>query len=430
MPWPRALLLGSPALLLLAAALGRLRGAQSLSAPDLAFFAQSAWSGAETGVFTQTVLSFDDGGLLTSVHLSPGVTLLFAAILAAGGGVGALVASQALALILAGAALPRIAAAGGQPAPAWLLPLGLLHPWTVALAGADLRPLCFLPAAVLWAVVGLVEKRPGVVLLAGLAAASCREEAGLVLLALVPFAAAQGARMALTMGAASLAALALPLVVWGHLFQLGGALPFGERLAEIADGGAIFVYPEQAWFGAAALLCAAPALRAPRLLLPAALGFGLLSIFTRMEPAAPEQVGLHYLAVVHPLLLAGLAVGAPGLRARAGGALLGLALLLAPWAGLQTISAWGEPPAYAEALAAVPAAAGVLCDPPLAPALSLRPSLYVRGNLGEGAELERALQRVDQALLIEAPEPGLAAALTAAGLIEGPPIDGLRRYAR
>ena len=54
-----------------AAAVGRVRAVDSLSPPDLVFFAQSAASAARGEGFAQTALRFDHGGLTTSVHLSP-----------------------------------------------------------------------------------------------------------------------------------------------------------------------------------------------------------------------------------------------------------------------------------------------------------------------------------------------------------------------
>lgn len=395
-----------------AGAIGRVHALQSLSPPDLAFFHQATWSAAQGHGFSQTALEFDAGTLTGSIHLSL-VRALWVPLYALLPAVETLVALQAVALTAALSTVALTLPRNGRLAAV----LVGLHPLSLALADCDLRPLTFVVAPALLVVAGLMRKQAGLVALGAFGAALAREEAPLVLAALVPFAVVRRqwrGLAVLVMG--GVVAAALPWAVWGHGRNITANSDLMGTLDQIQAGQRPWVrWPVELQFGGRALVAAWPALLAPELLVPGLLGWGFLVVFSELEPAAPGQGGLHYLSVVAPLLLGAAWVGLPRAVSRLGHRptawLVGLGLL----AGLpehidhaRWVGATPPPP-----IAAVRAQDGaVLSVPEAAPLLSGRPTLRILGHFQPTeARVAAVCAEVDHAVLpSERPPEGPPAA--------------------
>jgi hypothetical protein len=438
--------IAASALVVTGLALGRQHALQPLSATDLAFFHQSAWSAWQGYGFAQTVLSFDGQRLLGCVHLSP-IRLLFAPLTVLG--LGGLVALQALAMASAawaGASLARGAGASRSGASLAALVVGL-HPLTVTLAVTDLRPLVFLAPAVLWLAVAVQRGRLGWGIAAGLCVLCTREEAILAPLALLPFALGRrDHRSAALLGGLSALGVALLYAAWGQLSSLpAGPEPLAELAAMLDGSRPVFDNGAELVFLLLCLLTALPALFARSLLIPGLLAWLWLLLFSNREPVDALGAGVHYLAVAHPFVLGAVAVGLGRAQRRVqrwrGGrwVALGLAALtLASLAlqgprGLGWIRALVAPPdglRAARALLDAPLASGdgVLCDPAVAPTLAGREGLWVQGEVQASDEaFEAVLEGIAWAVLRadapEAAEPGALERRRWRGLMEDRGMD-------
>ena len=404
-------------LLLVLLAVGRQRGLEPLSPPDLAFFHQSTWSAAHGEGFAQTALPFEGQGLLDCAHLSL-VRALLVPFYALAPSLLTLVALQALAIGLSGFAAASLArSAGATPGVAALAALIVaIHPLTIGLATADLRPIVFLAPGILWLLAGAARGSLLHLAMGGLLAISAREEALWVLLAAAPGALWLCPRPQRTLIGGALLLLvgisaALPLLVWGRLTQLSATTDHAAALAGIRAGHrALFRAPEELRFGILALLVALPAVRAPLLLLPAAAAWAYLAIFSSLDLAVPQHQGIHYLAVAWPLLMGAAAVGIGKLaRGRALLLVLPLVALVGQAADLPMLGRWmlaaGSPPAQARRLLEIagPVASdpgGVVAEPRLAPWLANRAVIVVRGNLyADRGALDSIAPSLDWALL-------------------------------
>jgi len=402
---------------LVALAIGRQRALAPLSPPDLAFFHQSTWSASQGLGFAQTALPFDGQTLLGCIHLSL-VRLLWVPVYWLLPHVETLVALQALAVgltaLLAGS-VAREAGAHPRVATAMVLLAGL-HPMSVGLATADVRPLVFLAPGVLIAVLGLLRDRAGLVLVGAAAVIVAREEAVWVLGALLPFALFRGraawkSALALALGIAL--AAALPMLAWGRLSNIAATPDHAAVWAQIEAGSrGLLRDRSETMFGLLSLAMLPMALRAPLLLLPGLAAWAYLATFSGLELAMTGEPGVHYLAVVHPFLLAGAAVGLgrlswwPGPLPVYG---LAIASFVSSWSALPQGPDWlkavASPPGDALALRglAAPVAAaegGVVAEPRLAPTLAGRAILHVRGNrYADRTELPGLVDELDWALL-------------------------------
>jgi uncharacterized membrane protein len=402
-------------------AVGRQRALEPLSPPDLAFFHQSTWSAAQGLGFAQTALPFEGQGLFDSVHLSL-VRALWVPPYALLPHVETLVALQALAVgagALLVAALARHHSLSTRLSAALALAYGL-HPMTVGLATADVRPIVFAVPALLGVVLGLERRSVGLILLGATGVIAAREEALWMLLALVPLAVMRRHWPSIAALAAGVAgALAGPLLAWGQLTNLSASVDHARQWADIVAGTRPFLRSgAEAGFGALSLALLLPALRAPLVLLPGVAAWAYLCVFSGLGLAVAGEPGVHYLAVVHPFLWAAAAVGMGKLSARprlatgaAGVALLGAVatVMLMP-----RVAAWSAAvvslPEDARALLAIarPVArddGGLVAEPRLAPTLAGRAVLYVRGNhFAERADIQGLAVGLEWGLLeVEVP---------------------------
>lgn len=444
--------------LLVVVAVGRQRALDPLSPPDLAFFHQSTWSALHGLGFAQTALPFDGQTLTGCIHLSP-IRALWVPFYALLPTVETLVGLQALAMGLGAflvGALARQAGASPRLAAVGALAYGL-HPATVGLATADVRPLVFVVPAVLLAVLGLRSDRAGLVLLGALGVIAAREEAPWLLLALLP--AAVWARRAWPVGALLVGialAFAAPLLAWGHLSNISATTdPMRQWTDILAGNRPLLRDPQEAAFGLLALLLCLPALRVPSLLLPGLLAWTYLAVFSGLELAMSGQPGVHYLAVVHPFLWAAGAVGLGRMSQRprlllgvsGGAALVGMvaSVWLLPGLPGWTAAAFSPSPGaqalhrLADPIAADPG--GLVAEPRLAPTLAGRTVLHVRGNRhADRHTLEALVAELDWALL-DADEPGAdtppaaeregwRAAMSASGLTKDREREGVERWSR
>ena len=392
------------------AAVGRVRALETLSPPDLVFYAQSAASAARGRGFVQTALRFDDGGLTTSVHLSP---WRVAHALAHG-----LWDDPAAAVALQGAMLGPIylllrALIAGR---GWGPRLGALalalHPLCLGLVLCDLRPITLMLLGGLCMAVGLRSTRPAALptLLGALLCTLAREEALYVILAMaiVPLWAARwrprpAARGLLLCVLAAAGAAAVPLWVWGRLDNIDTNTDMRAELAAVWAGARpLLRWPQATDFGLRALLGAPTAPLHPAAW-PALGAWLFLAIFSALEPLAPFHGGLHYLAVCAPGWLAGAALALRG-RLHLRGGLLCLVLALAAgapewpaqlrwlWVGLG-----GPQPAAHQAAALVEPIlrqpGPVITDPRTAPLLATLPVLHLQGHFaGDRATVDAALR--------------------------------------
>lgn len=439
-------------------AVARLRALESLSPPDLAFFHQATWNAARGNGFVQTALEFDAGSLLGSIHLSliRAVWVPFYAVLPAP---ETLVGLQGAALMGGTAAIgSRVIPRAGRPA-IWMAVLAL-HPLTMALTTCDLRPLTFIVPAGMLVVAGLYSGRTLVVMAGVVGTALAREEAWLVLLAMVPFALMQARkaghrRSLVALLGGVIGAWALPRGIWGHGGNItANADPMGTLQALFTGARPWFRWPVESTFAARCLVVAWPAIRCPELLVPAVVGWFLLTVFSNMEPAAPEHGGLHYLSVLAPLLLGAATVG--WARFEHGGsesdrsgwrrwALLGLLGLFLAGPELQRSAMWCVQAIQGSALSRevdrirqLPG--GVLTTSQAAPLLSGRPVLRIQGHFAPTPErVTTVSQEIDHALLsAERPPDGPPAeewdawqnALPAAGLHVRTTAEGVEVWER
>lgn len=438
-----------------AAAVGRLRAVDSLSPPDVVFYAQSAASAARGEGFAQTALRFDHGGLTTSVHLSP---WRLAHALA-----HTTWDDPAAALALQGALLGPVflllrALIGGRGAGPTLGALALsLHPLCLSLLLCDLRPITTMLPGGLLLLLGLRSPRPrvGLALAGALLCALAREEALYVILAMAalplsrigrrPAAALAGA-LVCAVGAAG--AAALPLLVWGRLDNIDTNANLAAELAAIAEGQRpLLRWPQATHFGLRALVGAPSALLHPAAW-PAVGAWLFLAAFSALEPLAPGHGGLHYLSVCAPGLLGGAALALRGRLGRRGGALsLALALVIglpewpdhARWLWVGLGGADRRAAEGAALTAPVRAQPGpVVTDPRAAPLLSTLPVLHLQGHFsGDAQTVEAALAEARWVILptgLRLPDPAeaeaWARALSARGCQEEEqaPTLGLSRW--
>ena len=436
-------------------AIGRLRALASLSPPDLAFFHQATWNATRGNGFVQTALEFDAGSLLGSIHLSL-IRAVWVPLYAVLPAPETLVGLQG-AVVMGGTAAigSRVIQQSGRPA-VWMVVLGL-HPLTMALTTCDLRPLTFIVPPGMLVIAGLYSGRTLLVLAGVVGATLAREEAWLVLLAMVPFALIQARKaerrrplVALVGGV--IGAWALPRGIWGHGGNItANADPIGTLQALWTGARPWFRWPVESTFAVRCLVVAWPAVRCPELLVPAVVGWFLLTVFSNMEPAAPEHGGLHYLSVLAPLLLGAATVGWARIQQTAAGsarsgwwrwALLGLVL-----AGpeLQRAAAWGVQAMQGSTLSREVdrirhQPGGVLTTSQAAPLLSGRSILRIQGHFAPTHERITAVcEEIDHALLsAERPPDGPPAdewdawqnALPAAGLQVRTTAEGVQVWER
>ncbi len=443
------------------AAAGRVHSGLSLSPPDLAFFFQSCWSAAAGRGFAQTALEFDRGSLLGSIHLSP-VRLAHLPLCAVLPDARALAALQALQLALAaglaGACVARLAPQHRALAAGMALVVGL-HPLSLALATVDLRPLVSMVPGGALVVFGLVQARArpraagpaAVVFAGGLLCVAAREEAPFVLAAALPFARGAGWRAGLALISAGAVGAALPWWAWGRAGNIqSNADPLGTAADILAGRRPLFRWHQETRFLARALAAGLPALAAPELLLPALAGWLWILVFSSLEPAAPGQGGLHYLAVAGALFLPAVAVGAGRLLARlpprrARALVIGSGVAVGIFGAPELIEAagWARPrPAPLAALAAPlhEHCGPVLVPPALAPALAARPVIRIQGHFAApAARIREEAAALCHAVLPAAapPDPTAAAewarwqaALGDAGFVAEATAAGHTRWAR
>lgn len=402
-----------------AAAVGRVRAGETLSPPDLAFFFQSCWSAAHGAGFHQTALEFDRGTLLGSIHLSP-VRALQVPVCRLVPHPAGIVATQAVGVALAAAVCAKLIGTGRRLAALALLFVGL-HPLTLALATVDMRPLTFLVPAGALVALGVYRERVGPVVVGAVLAAAAREEAPLVLAAFLPAAWGRRRPVQLALLAGIGLSAALPWLAWGHGANIRTNTDPLATLDQIRTGvRPVFRWHQETHFLGRALLAGVPALLAPELLVPALGGWLWILVFSELEPAAPNQGGLHYLAVVAALLLPAVAVGLGRLhRWRASPALLaGLGLLTVVGASpeLGRLLRWGaatqpdENSLFINVLNTTPCP--VLVPQHLAPAVAARPVLRIQGHLAATPERveEITAEVVHAVILTESPTEPTAAA--------------------
>ncbi|MBO85266.1 MAG: hypothetical protein CL927_07900 [Deltaproteobacteria bacterium] len=437
------------------AAVARLRALQSLSPPDLAFFHQATWNAAQGNGFVQTALEFDAGSLLGSVHLSL-IRVVWVPLYALMPAPETLVALQGAVLMGGTAAVAGLIAGSRARSATWLIVLGL-HPMTVALATCDLRPLTFIVAPSLLVIAGLLHARTPFVVLGAAGAILAREEAWMLLSALLPFAivstrAHRKPRLLFALASAIITAWALPRAIWGHGANVSANADLFGTLQALWNGDRDwFRWPVELYFAARCMLAAWPAVRCPELLVPAAVGWLGLMVFSNMEPSAPVHGGLHYLAVLAPLLLGAAAVGwhricrdAPSTArsARSWWVVAGI-VLASPELGRMlhwTQAALHRSPLAHEITRVRHAPGGVLALPSVAPLLSGRPVLRIQGHFSPTpGRVATVASEIDHALLTtERPADGPPAeewdtwqsALPAAGLNIRTTVEGVQVWER
>lgn len=346
-------------------AMGRQRLMEAISPTDLAFYHQATYNAAHGNGFFQTVLEFDGSTLLGSLHLDL-LRALFVPFYWLWPSVYCLVGLQALGMalgvMLVGAlvracldspypgSLARETSDGGLPhdlTGLWVVLLAWLgaaatHPLTLELAAADVRPIVWMAPGVLLTVWALTRGSLLALLVGALVTLLAREEGIWLLLALVPYALVLDRglvhrlkaesvtpprqfsgealevqlllevpylRVTLLLFCASLWAMGL-MLVWGKLAQLSAVSDASTVIHGISSGTrGLFRSEAEVTFARRCLLPLLPGLLAPELLLPALLGWSVLTIFSGFEGVGPGGRGIHYLAVVYPLIFAAAAVG-------------------------------------------------------------------------------------------------------------------------
>lgn len=436
----RALVAGLAGTLLLVTALLRWGVHRSLSPVDLAFFTQSAWNALQGRGFAQTALSFEGSSLWSCVHWSP-IRLLHLPFVAVGA--WGLVVLQVLLVSLAALLLGRLGR--GQGVRGSLLVLACsLHPLSVTLALADARPIVFFLPLVVLAVIAIEEGRSGWLTCCLLPMSLVREEAPFLMLALVPWALGRGPRPVLLLLAGASFSSCL-LWIWGG----AGVDTHPDALAHlgrITSGQApLFRDPDELRFALLGLVLLPWALLCPRLLLPGLLGWAYLLVFSTREPAHADGAGAHYLAVVHPFVLAAAAVGSRRLAAAERGRVLlavglGVGVLVGGLTLLPRVSSWTaereEAAARWELLRPIVGHRGAVLAPEwAAPALARREGLWVSGHIDtDAAGLARVSAQVEHALLpaerSDAESMAWAEALRAEGLRPVQQAAGFERWGR
>ena len=408
-------------------AVARLRAMASLSPPDLAFFHQATWSAARGDGFTQTALEFDAGTLFGSIHLSL-IRAVWVPLYAALPAVETLIALQGIALTAGTAAAVAASRPRSHDRTPWILLAGL-SPGALALGACDLRPLTFLVPAVILTAAGLVRRRPLLTGLGVLGALLAREEAWMVLAALLPLAILQRTWRGPALLIAGIASsLALPRVIWGHGGNIAANTDLPGTLDALLSGQRPWIrWPVELYFAGRVLLAAWPAVLCPELLVPALAGWAYISIFSQLEPAAPQHGGLHYLSVVVPLVLAAAAIGLGRLvdryptrqRTLLAAALGGLVFSIpeATTAARWVVRTLQPTPLQATVQQLRASPGGVLTISSAAPLLSGRQTLRIQGHFAPTPErITTVATEVDHALLYAERPP------------DGPPADEWDRW--
>ncbi|RME20861.1 MAG: DUF2079 domain-containing protein, partial [Deltaproteobacteria bacterium] len=288
---------------LVLAAVGRQVELAAIAPGDLAAFHQATFNAAHGRGFSQTALSFEGQSLRTSVHFSP-VRALWVPPYRIRPGLSTLVALQGIAATVALWLTARVArAAGGTPltAAAAVAIVGL-SPLTVGVATADLRPLAFVLPGVMAVGLGLLRPSAPALLLGGAWVAACREEAPLLLAALLPAALLlhrphRRRLPALLLAMLCAGSVLLLVLAWGRLSTMSTNDDLAGSAVAIATGQRpLFRDATEARAGLRALAGLLPALAAPALALPGVAAWTFLAVFSVHEPAMPGQPGAHYLA--------------------------------------------------------------------------------------------------------------------------------------
>ena len=410
-------LIGIWTLVLLGSAVGRLRNLESLSPPDLAFFAQSCWNSCHGLGFEQTALEFDSGLLFRSMHLSI-VRALWIPFFWVYPRVETLVILQALAVAVGILGAIRLSSSKGTSASSLSLALVLLFPMSPVLATTDVRPLIWMYPAVIWVIVGLREDRPMWTVLAALFALSAREEAPYVLAALIPWGIweRRGGSSWWTVGMLFVLTTVGWLCIrygWSGAGNIRTTTDHSAVLQSIWSGERPVFRWKQEWeFALPIMIASLPALRCPLLWSPGLLAWLYLVVFSDFEPMAPGNGGLHYLSVVAPFWIGALALGVgrlersgklSGFRAQI---VWGTALLVAvpQWKQAMTwcTSAFVKPEEGLYSMISMirDDTGGVLAHPQVAPLLVERPLLRIQGHFQVTPERARQVSNeVDWALL-------------------------------
>jgi hypothetical protein len=247
--------------------------------------------------------------------------------------------------------------------------------------------------------------------------------------------------------------LALPRLVWGHGSNIVANTDVVGTASAIWQGTRPWVrWPVELYFAARVLVAAWPAVRCPEFLLPALAGWAWISIFSNMEPAAPDHGGLHYLSVVAPLVLGAAAIGLIRILRDASptrrplwlsAALFGL-ILSVPEAIESTrwVTHAVTPSPLAAEVARIRETSGpVLTVSTLAPLLSGRSTLRIQGHFSPTPErIHQVAHDMDHALLAADRPPGdgppstewdqWQKALPAAGLKVRSTVEGITVWER
>jgi hypothetical protein len=244
----------------------------------------------------------------------------------------------------------------------------------------------------------------------------------------------------------------LPRWAWGHGANItANADPMGTLQDLLAGERPWLRWPVELYFALRCLVVAWPAVRCPELLLPALAGWASLCVFSEMEPAAPEHGGLHYLAVLAPLLIGAATIGwrrfweASSVSACRWWTVLAIISLGGALPELVRTAHWCHqsirPTALADEVDRIRAEpGGVLTVSRAAPLLSGRPLLRIQGHFAPApTRIATVAAEVDHALLrAERPPEGPPAvewdewqnALPAAGLHVRSTVEGVAVWGR
>lgn len=411
---------------LILAAVGRQRSLEPLSPTDLAFYHQATWSAAQGLGFAQTVLGFDGSSLLGSLHLDL-LRAAFVPVYWLFPSVYTLLILQAFGVVLGAFALRGLGRCVGLSSTALaLLLLGYaLHPLTLELATVDVRPIVWMVPGVLLMAWSLHGGPLAALLVGGIITLTAREEGIWAVLALLPHALLLGwqarARGQASGGASSphrpvgpsvwhraiilfilfISGIVLLLVSWGKLSQLSATAQWQPLLNEILAGTRpLFRSEQELSFAVRSLLPLSVGLLAPELLFPALAGWGILTIFSGFEGVAEGGRGIHYLAIVHPLLWSAVVVGLGRLGKKGALPVTALVVIFSVATGLSSLElrsrwAWAAVvgpgdavQGFTEVLEPVlRSPGGVLTEPTVAGLLANRSHLFVTGE----AQLEPSL---------------------------------------
>ena len=415
-------------LIVVFSAVGRLRSLESLSPPDLVFFAQSCWNASHGLGFEQTALEFDSGLLFRSMHLSV-VRALWVPLFWILPKVETLVILQALAVAIGVLGACRLAGNRDQSASGLSLSLILFFPLSPVLASTDLRPLIWMYPAMVWVMVGLRENRPLWTVVAGTFALSAREEAPFLLVALLPWAIWERRDGTKWRSVVCLFCLAMTGWLytqygWSGAGNIRTTQDHAAVVQSVFSGNRPIFRWEQEWHFALPIMVASlPALRCPLLWAPGLFAWLYLVLFSDFEPMAPGNGGLHYLSVVAPFWLGALALGTGRMERRGqlsgirGQLIWGLALLVAAphwkqaldWS--RTLMEDRDQGPYSMIFEIRDESGGVLAHPRVAPLLVERSLLRIQGHFQVTPErAQQVAGEVDWALLPRWAPPGDAGA--------------------